>query len=39
MRMGGDKARKVHEIYAAFGERTGPWSRVSIKAALEARDG
>ena len=34
-----DLARKVHESYAAFRERTGPWSRVSIRAVLEARDG
>jgi TRAP-type mannitol/chloroaromatic compound transport system substrate-binding protein len=32
-------ARKVHDSYAAFRERTGPWSRVSIKAVLEAREG
>ena len=34
-----DTARKVHDSYAAFRERTGPWSRVSIKAVLEAREG
>ena len=32
-------ARKVHDSYAAFRERTGLWSRVSIKAVLEAREG
>jgi len=32
-------ARKVHDSYAAFRERTAPWSRVSIKAVLEAREG
>jgi len=32
-------ARKVHDSYAAFRDRTAPWSRVSIKAVLEARDG
>ncbi len=32
-------ARKVHDSYLAFRERTAQWSRVSIKAVLEARDG
>jgi TRAP-type mannitol/chloroaromatic compound transport system substrate-binding protein len=32
-------SRKVHDSYAAFRERTGPWSRVSIRAVLEAREG
>jgi TRAP-type mannitol/chloroaromatic compound transport system substrate-binding protein len=38
----GDKsaaARKVHDSYAAFRERTAQWSRISIKAVLEAREG
>jgi hypothetical protein len=35
----GLSARKVHDSYAAFRERTGPWSRVSIRAVLEAREG
>jgi len=35
----GEMARKVHDSYAAFRERTAPWSRVSIKAVLEAREG
>jgi hypothetical protein len=30
-------ARKVHDFYAAFRDRTAPWSRVSIRAVLEAR--
>ena len=34
-----EAARKVHDSYAAFRERTAPWSRVSIKALLEAREG
>jgi TRAP-type mannitol/chloroaromatic compound transport system substrate-binding protein len=34
-----DMARKVHGSYVAFRERTGPWSRVSIRAVLEAREG
>jgi TRAP-type mannitol/chloroaromatic compound transport system substrate-binding protein len=32
-------ARKVHDSYLAFRERTAAWSRVSIKAVLEAREG
>ena len=32
-------ARKVHDSYLAFRERTGAWSRISIKAVLEAREG
>ncbi len=32
-------ARKVHDSYVAFRERTAAWSRISIKAVLEARDG
>ena len=32
-------ARKVHDSYAAFRDRTAPWSKVSIKAVLEAREG
>jgi len=32
-------ARKVHDSYMAFRERTAAWSRISIKAVLEARDG
>ncbi len=32
-------ARKVHDSYAAFRERTAAWSRVSLKAVLEAREG
>jgi TRAP-type mannitol/chloroaromatic compound transport system substrate-binding protein len=34
-----DMARKVHDSYAAFRDRTAAWSRVSIKAVLEAREG
>jgi TRAP-type mannitol/chloroaromatic compound transport system substrate-binding protein len=30
-------ARKVHESYVGFRERTAPWSRVSIEAVLGAR--
>ena len=31
--------RKVHDSYAAFRDSTAPWSRVSIKAVLEAGRG
>ena len=34
-----EMARKVHDSYRAFRDRTAPWSRVSIKAVLEAREG
>jgi TRAP-type mannitol/chloroaromatic compound transport system substrate-binding protein len=32
-------ARKVHDAYVAFRERIAPWSRVSLQAVLEAREG
>jgi TRAP-type mannitol/chloroaromatic compound transport system substrate-binding protein len=32
-------ARKVHDSYVAFRERTGAWSKISLKAVLEAREG
>jgi len=32
-------ARKVHDSYVAFRKRTGAWSRISLKAVLEAREG
>ena len=35
----GAAAKKVHDSYVAFRERTGLWSRISIKAVLEAREG
>jgi TRAP-type mannitol/chloroaromatic compound transport system substrate-binding protein len=35
----GEMTRKVHDSYAAFRDRTAPWSRVSIRAVLEAREG
>ena len=34
-----EMARKVHDSYVAFRERTGPWSKGSIRAVLEAREG
>jgi TRAP-type mannitol/chloroaromatic compound transport system substrate-binding protein len=34
-----DLARRVHESYVAFRERTAPWSRISLRAVLEAREG
>ena len=32
-------ARKIHDSYLAFRGRTAQWSRISIKAVLDARDG
>ena len=34
-----DRARKIHDSYFAFRERTAAWSKISIKAVLEGRDG
>jgi len=34
-----EAARRVHESYVAFRERTAPWSRISLRAVLEAREG
>ena len=34
----GAVARKVHDSYVAFRERTAAWSRISIKSVLESRD-
>ena len=31
-------ARKIHESYTAFREKTAAWSRISLKAVLEGRD-
>ena len=31
-------ARKVHDSYLAFRERAGAWSRISLKAVLDARE-
>ncbi len=35
----GDKSRRIHDSYTAFRERTQPWSRVGLRAVLEAREG
>src|SRR6516164_4815048 len=32
-------ARRIHDSYSSFRDRTAAWSRVSIKAVLEAREG
>jgi TRAP-type mannitol/chloroaromatic compound transport system substrate-binding protein len=32
-------ARKIHDSYVAFRERTAQWSRISLKAVLDAREG
>jgi hypothetical protein len=29
----------VHDSYLAFRERTAAWSRISLRAVLEAREG
>jgi hypothetical protein len=34
-----EENRKVHDSYISFRERTGAWSRISIKSVLEAREG
>jgi TRAP-type mannitol/chloroaromatic compound transport system substrate-binding protein len=34
-----ERARKVHDSYTAFRDRTAAWSKISIKAVLEGRDG
>ncbi len=34
-----ETARKIHDSYVAFRERTSAWSNISIKAVLEAREG
>jgi TRAP-type mannitol/chloroaromatic compound transport system substrate-binding protein len=31
--------RKVHDSYTSFRDRTGAWSRISLKAVLESREG
>jgi TRAP-type mannitol/chloroaromatic compound transport system substrate-binding protein len=33
----GERARKIHDSYFAFAERSAAWSRISIKAVLDAR--
>jgi TRAP-type mannitol/chloroaromatic compound transport system substrate-binding protein len=35
----GAAARKIHDSYVSFRDRTGAWSRISIQAVLEAREG
>ena len=32
-------ARKVHDAYVAFRDKIAPWSRISLQAVLEAREG
>jgi TRAP-type mannitol/chloroaromatic compound transport system substrate-binding protein len=34
-----ERARRVHASYTAFRDRTAAWSRISLKAVLEAREG
>ena len=33
-----ERAKRVHDSYAAFRERTAAWSRISLRAVLEARE-
>jgi TRAP-type mannitol/chloroaromatic compound transport system substrate-binding protein len=35
----GEGSRKVHDSYMSFRERSGAWSKISIKAVLAAREG
>ena len=32
-------AKKVHDSYMAFRDRAGAWSKISLKAVLEGREG
>jgi TRAP-type mannitol/chloroaromatic compound transport system substrate-binding protein len=34
-----DIAKRIHESYTGFRDRTAPWSKVSIKGVLDAREG
>ena len=34
-----ERAKRVHDSYAAFRQRTAAWSRISLRAVLEAREG
>ena len=34
-----DIAKRIHESYVGFRERTAPWSKISIKGVLDAREG
>jgi TRAP-type mannitol/chloroaromatic compound transport system substrate-binding protein len=34
----GERARRIHDSYLAFRDRTAEWSRISIKAVLDGRD-
>jgi TRAP-type mannitol/chloroaromatic compound transport system substrate-binding protein len=34
-----DIAKRIHDSYVGFRERTAPWSKVSIKGVLDAREG
>jgi TRAP-type mannitol/chloroaromatic compound transport system substrate-binding protein len=33
-----ERARRIHESYVAFRQRTAAWSRISLKAVLDARE-
>jgi hypothetical protein len=32
-------ARRIHDSYTGYRERAAPWSRISLKAVLDAREG
>ena len=34
-----EAAKKIHESYVGFRDRTAPWSKISIKGVLDAREG
>lgn len=34
-----DIAKRIHESYIGFRDRTAPWSKISIKGVLDAREG
>jgi TRAP-type mannitol/chloroaromatic compound transport system substrate-binding protein len=34
-----DVAKRIHDSYSGFRERNSRWSKVSIRAVLEAREG
>jgi len=35
----GEAVKKVHDSYVAFRDRTAAWTRISLKAVMEAREG
>jgi len=35
----GEAVKKVHDSYVAFRDRTAAWTKISLKAVMEAREG